>query len=116
VFLQEMDRVVPWSALEELIAPYYSGGRTGRPPVALQTMLRLHFVQQWFNLSDQAMEEALFDVPLYREFAGLYAHGRLPDESTILRFRHRLERHKLAEQMLATVNAARWTRHTRCKG
>ena len=104
VFLQEMDKVVPWSALEELIAPYYSEGRMGRPPFALQTMLRLHFVQQWFNLSDQAMEEALFDVPLYREFAGLDAHGRLPDESTILRFRHRLERHKLAEQMLATVN------------
>ncbi|WP_246855432.1 IS5 family transposase [Pseudomonas aeruginosa] len=104
VFLQEMDRVVPWLALEELIAPYYSEGRTGRPPFALQTMLRLHFIQQWFSLSDQAMEEALFDVPLYREFAGLNAHGRLPDESTILRFRHRLERHKLAEQMLATVN------------
>ncbi|MDH0496106.1 IS5 family transposase [Comamonas aquatica] len=104
VFLQEMEKVVPWSALEELISPYYSEGRTGRPPFALQTMLRLHFIQQWFNLSDQAMEEALFDVPLYREFAGLDAHGRLPDESTILRFRHRLERHKLAEQMLATVN------------
>jgi IS5 family transposase len=83
------------------LPPTESGGR---PPFALLTMLRLHFVQQWFNLSDQAMEEALFDVPLYREFAGLDAHGRLPDESTILRFRHRLERHKLAEQMLATVN------------
>ena len=64
VFLQEMEKVVPWSALEELISPYYSEGRTGRPPFALQTMLRLHFIQQWFNLSDQAMEEALFDVPL----------------------------------------------------
>lgn len=67
-------------------------------------MLRLHFLQQWFKLSDLGMEEALFDTPLYRDFAQLDAHGRLPDESTILRFRHRLERHKLAEQMLATVN------------
>lgn len=104
VFLQEMERVVPWAALVELIAPYYSEGRSARPPFALQSMLRLHFIQQWFNLSDQAMEEALFDVPVYRELAGLDAHGRLPDESTILRFRHRLEKHKLAEQILVTVN------------
>ena len=113
-FLQEMDKVVPWSALEELIAPYYSEGRTGRPPFALQTMLRLHFIQQWFNLSDQAMEEALFDVPLYREFAGLDAHGRLPDESTILRFRHRLERHKLAEQMLWPRSTPCWNKRACC--
>ena len=104
-FLSEMDLVVPWAALVELIAPYYPEGRQGRPPFALETMLRVHFMQQWFTLSDPAMEEAFFDVPLYREFAQLDAHGRLPDESTILRFRHRLEEHKLAEQMLATVNA-----------
>lgn len=67
-------------------------------------MLRVHFMQQWFNLSDLAMEEAFFDTPLYREFAQLDTQGRLPDESTILRFRHRLEAHKLADQMLATVN------------
>ena len=104
-FLSEMDLVVPWAALVELIAPYYPEGRQGRPPFPLETMLRVHFMQQWFTLSDPAMEEAFFDVPLYREFAQLDAHGRLPDESTILRFRHRLEEHKLAEQMLATVNA-----------
>lgn len=103
-FLFEMDRVVPWDALVELIAPYYPEGKNGRPPFALETMLRVHFMQQWFTLSDPAMEEAFFDVPLYREFAKLDAHGRLPDESTILRFRHRLEEHKLAEQILATVN------------
>lgn len=74
VFLDEMERVVPWAALEALIAPYYSEGRTGRPPFALQTMLRLHFIQQWFNLSDQAMEEALFDFlsrVWFRALAGL---------------------------------------------
>ena len=100
-FLQQMETVVPWAALVELIAPYYSEGRNGRPPFAPETMLRVHFMQQWFNLSDPAMEEAFFDTPLYREFAQLDAFGRLPDESTILRFRHRLEKHKLADQILA---------------
>ena len=103
-FLAQMERVVPWAALVELIAPYYPEGKNGRPPFALETMLRIHFMQQWFSLSDPAMEEAFFDTPLYREFAQLDAHARLPDESTILRFRHRLERHKLADQILATVN------------
>ena len=103
-FLAEMAAVVPWAALVELIAPCYPEGRNGRPPFALETMLRVHFMQQWFTLSDPAMEEAFFDVPLYREFAQLDANGRIPDESTILRFRHRLEKHKLAEQILATVN------------
>ena len=104
-FLAQMERVVPWAALVDLIAPYYPEGTTGRPPFALESMLRIHFMQQWFSLSDPAMEEAFFDTPLYRAFAQLDAHGRLPDESTILRFRHRLEQHKLAEQILATVNA-----------
>lgn len=104
VFLEQMDQVVPWAALVELIAPYYPEGRTGRPPFSLSTMLRIHFMQQWFTLSDPGMEEAFFDTPLYREFAQLEEFSRLPDESTILRFRHRLEKHKLAEQILVTVN------------
>jgi transposase, IS5 family len=103
-FLDQMEHVVPWAALVELIAPFYPEGRTGRPPFSLVTMLRIHFMQQWFSLSDPAMEEAFFDTPLYREFAKLEEFGRLPDESTILRFRHRLEKHKLAEQILLTVN------------
>ena len=103
-FLEQMEQVVPWVALVELIAPYYPEGRTGRPPFSLLTMLRIHFMQQWFTLSDPGMEEAFFDTPLYREFANLEEFSRLPDESTILRFRHRLEKHKLAEQMLLTVN------------
>ena len=104
VFLEQMDQVVPWAALEELIAPYYPEGRKGRPPFSLLTMLRIHFMQQWFNLSEPAMKEGFFDTPVYREFAQLEEFARLPDESTILRFRHRLEKHKLAEQILATVN------------
>jgi IS5 family transposase len=103
-FLEQMDQVVPWAALVELITPYYPEGRTGRPPFELEAMLRTHFMQQWFNLSDPAMEEAFFDIPLYREFAQIQELSRLPDESTILRFRHLLEEHKLSEQILLTVN------------
>jgi len=103
-FLGQMELVVPWHALVDLIAPFYPEGRTGRPPFSLEAMLRTHFMQQWFTLSDLAMEEAFFDTPIYREFAKLDAWGRLPDESTILRFRHRLEKHKLAEQVLGVVN------------
>lgn len=104
IFLEQMDRVVPWSRLVDLIAPHYPAGRTGRPPFEIETMLRTHFLQQWFNLSDPAMEEAFFDTPLYREFVGLADNVRLPNESTILRFRHRLEKHGLAAQMLAEIN------------
>ena len=105
-FLAEMERVVPWAALVALIAPYAPEGKRGRPPFAVETMLRIHFLQQWFNLSDPAMEEALYDTPMFREFAGLdMGEDRLPDESTILRFRHLLEAHNLSLQILATVNA-----------
>jgi IS5 family transposase len=104
-FLDEMQRVVPWAELIALIEPHYPKGKTGRPPMGIATMLRVHFLQQWFGLSDPAMEEALHDVPLYREFADLEGPmRRLPDESTILRFRHLLEKHGLAAPMLATVN------------
>ena len=104
-FLDEMQRVVPWAELIALIEPHYPKGKTGRPPMGIATMLRIHFLQQWFGLSDPAMEEALHDVPLYREFADLEGPmRRLPDESTILRFRHLLEDHGLAAPMFATVN------------
>lgn len=113
-FLDEMNHVVPWAALVALILPYYPAGQLGRRPFSLETMLRIHFMQQWFGLSDPAMEEALFDVPLYREFAQLDSWtSRLPDESTILRFRHRLEKNKLAEQILAVVNAPSSTKNAK---
>ena len=105
-FLGEMERVVPWGDLVALIAPYMPEGRRGRPPFAIEAMLRIHFMQQWFTLSDPAMEKALHDVPLFRDFAGLGGwNDRLPDESTILRFRHLLEEHKLAPDILKTINA-----------
>ena len=104
-FLDEMDRVVPWSDLVAQIAPFMPEGKRGRPPFPVESLLRIHFMQQWFTLSDPAMEEALHDMPLFRDFAGLGGwDDRLPDESTILRFRHVLEKHKLAERILATVN------------
>ena len=108
IFLQEMDAVVPWAELVALIEPHAPkpGPKGGRPGFAVETMLRIHFLQQWFNLSDPAAEEALHDVPVFRDFAGLdIGIDHLPDESTILRFRHLLEKHALAEQMLAAVNA-----------
>lgn len=96
---------MPWSKLIALIEPHYPKGKTGRPPIPVATMLQIHFMQQWFGLSNPAMGEALYDVPLYRDFAGLDGGmTRLPDESTILRFRHLLEAHGLAVQMFALVN------------
>jgi IS5 family transposase len=88
-----------------VVEPHAPRAKTGRPPFAIETMLRIHYLQQWFGLSDPAMEEALHDVPLYREFTGLGdGASRLPDESTILRFRHLLEAHDLAVDMLRVVN------------
>ena len=105
-FLDEMNLVIPWSQLLGLIAPDAPAGKTGRPPFATEVMLRIHLLQQFFGHSDPAMEEALHDIPLYREFAKLDAGiTRLPDESTILRFRHMLEQNDLGAQILAAVNA-----------
>ena len=105
-FLDAMEKVVPWRELVALIEPYApESGRRGQQPFAVQTLLRIHFMQQWFNLSDPAMEEALHDIPMFRDFAGLsHWDERIPSESSILRFRHLLERHKLAEQILLVVN------------
>jgi IS5 family transposase len=103
-FLEQMERVVPWAVLVQIVEPHYPKAKTGRPPFGIETMLRIHYLQQWFGLSDPAMEEALHDVPLYREFAKLGSMARLPDETTILRFRHLLERHDLATDMLRVVN------------
>ena len=112
VFLAEMDQVVPWRALLGLIKPHYpKQGRPGRQPYPLTTMLRIHFLQQWYALSDPAMEEALYDTPVMRRFAQLGGLADIPDETTILNFRRLLETHGLAAQMLAQVN-----RHLARKG
>jgi transposase, IS5 family len=104
-FLEAMEQVVPWAELEALVEPYYPKGENGRPPVGLSLMLRVYFLQQWFNLSDPGAEDALYESPALRRFAGVdLGRAPAPDESTILQFRHLLEKHELGEAMLHTVN------------
>lgn len=105
-FLAEMEAVIPWSRLLAVIEPHYPKAAQGRPPHPLPRMLRIHFMQQWFNLSDPAMEDALYDSESMRHFAGIdLTVDLVPDETTILRFRHLLEKHQLAEQLFAEVRA-----------
>ena len=107
-FLGQMQAVVPWKALIDLIEPYYpkTGSKGGRPPYPLETMLRIHLMQQWYDLSDPAMEDALIEVPTMRRFAGIdLISDRIPDETTILSFRHLLEKHNLGKQIFETVEA-----------
>lgn len=107
-FMSEMSLVMPLAELVSLITPnaFTPGAKDAGAPFAVETLLRIHFVQQWFNLSDAAMKEALHDTALLREFVGLDAgEDNLPDESTLLRFRHLLEAHNLSLHILATVNA-----------
>jgi len=104
-FLSEMEAVVPWTRLLAVIEPHYPKAGNGRRPFDLSAMLRIHFMQQWFSYSDAAMEEALHDMPLLRRFAGLDAGtDAMPDETTILNFRHLLERHQLPDRLFAEVN------------
>ncbi len=106
VFLAEMSAVVPWPALEALIEPHYPklGPQGGRRPFPLPVMLRIYCLQQWYNLSDPGAEEALYDIQSMRTFAGLdLGSGAIPDETTILNFRHLLERHDLTKAIFAAV-------------
>ena len=109
LLLDDINLLVPWTELISLIEPFYAktgGAKGGRPAFPVEAMLRIHFLQQWFGLSDPAMEEALHDTTVYCEFARLDpGSARLPDESTVLRFRHLLEAHQLSSQLLATINA-----------
>jgi IS5 family transposase len=107
VFLAEMDQVMPWSMLEAIIEPHYpKAGRRGRPPMPLSTMLRIHFMQQWYALSDPGMEDGLYEIESMRRFARLdLGDDALPDETTILKFRRLLEAHGLASRLLEAVNA-----------
>src|SRR3712207_796220 len=101
-----MEQVVPWPRLVARLAPLYPKGDRGRPPVPLERMLRLHFLQQWYALADQAMEEALYDSQAMRGFAGIdLAVDAVPDETTILNFRHWLERHDLSRSLFDEVRA-----------
>ena len=108
VFLSEMEVVVPWGRLLALIAPLYpkAGPKGGRPRMPLEVMLRVYFRQNWYALSDPAAEETLYDSEAMRRFAGIeLGYDRIPDETTILNFRHLLECHGLTETIFAEVNA-----------
>ena len=108
LFLSEMEAVVPWGRLLALIAPHYprAGSKGGRPPMPLETMLRVYFLQNWYALSDPMAEETLYDSEAMRRFAGIeLGDDRIPDETTLLNFRHLLERHGLSEAIFADVNA-----------
>ena len=103
-FLAEMEKVVPWSALEALIEPHYPKAGGGRRPYPLSSMLRTHLMQNWFGFSDPAMEEALYEITPLRHFAR-FRMSAIPDETTLLNFRHLLEKHDLASKILDAVNA-----------
>ena len=105
VFLAEMDRIVPWKRLCEVVASYYPKGETGRPPISLERMLRLYFLQQWFNLSDPGVEEGIYESVSMRRFIGIdLGIEPVPDETTLCKFRRLLEKHKLGKKLFEEVN------------
>jgi IS5 family transposase len=105
-FLAEMEAVVPWARLVERLQPLYPKGERGRPPIGLERMLRLYFVQQWYGLADEALEDALYDSQALRGFAGIELNrDAVPDATTVLHFRHWLERHDLTRALFDEVRA-----------
>ena len=111
IFLERMEDLVPWGKLEERIRPYYSRAGRGRRPYELSVMLRIHCVQLFYNLSDPGMEDMLYEVESVRRFAGLRLSGPLPDETTILNFRHLLEEQELGRGLFEEIN-----RHLESRG
>ena len=105
LFLERMDGLIPWQRLEDRIHPFYPKAGRGRHPYPLAAMLRIHCVQLFYNLSDPGMEDLLYESDPVRRFAGLKLTGYLPDETTILNFRHLLERHNLGQGLLEEINA-----------
>ena len=105
-FLGEMERVVPWGRLVALIEPHYPKGKRGRPPVGIERMLRLYFLQQWYGLADEALEDTLYDSQAMRSFAGIdLGLESVPDATTLLKFRHLLETQELTKRIFEEVGA-----------
>lgn len=109
-FLTRMDALVPWQRLIEALSPFYfpnAAGKRGRPPIGLERMLRIYFLQQWYALADEALEDAIYDSQAMRDFIGIdLAVERVPDATTLLRFRHRLETHALTQRIFEEINAS----------
>jgi len=105
-FLGEMEKVVPWARLCAVIEPHYPKGKRGRPPIGIERMLRIYFLQQWYALADEALEDALYDSQALRSFAGIdLSVEAVPDATTLLKFRHLLEAHDLTQKIFAKVGA-----------
>lgn len=104
IFLSRMEQILPWQNMVEVIEPFYPKAGNGRRPYPLETMLRIHCMQHWYNLSDGAMEDALYEIASMRLFARLSLDSALPDRTTIMNFRHLLEQHQLARQLFKTIN------------
>jgi len=105
-FLAEMEQIVPWTGLLALIEPFYPKGKRGRPPIGLERMLRIYFLQQWYTLADEALEDALYDSQALRHFAGIdLGVESVPDATTLLQFRHLLETHNVPKGILDEINA-----------
>jgi transposase, IS5 family len=107
IFLAKMEQVVPWSRLMEVIEPHYpKSGKRGRPPIGLERMLRMYFVQQWYGLADEAVEDAVYDSQALRQFLSIdLSQQSVPDATTLMGFRHLLEAHNLTQAMLIEINA-----------
>ena len=105
-FLDEMETIIPWEQLTEAIEPFYPNPQgAGRRPIGIERMLRIHFLQHWFNLSDPAVEESLYDSRAMRSFVGIdLGREPAPDETTICKFRHLMEKHNLGDQLFHLVN------------
>jgi IS5 family transposase len=106
VFLSQMEKSIPWALLVALIEPFYPTGKRGRPPIGIERMLRLYFVQLWYNFSDEGTEDALYDMPVLARFVGIdLTSERVPDSTTLKNFRHLLEENELAPKILDQINA-----------
>jgi len=107
IFLAKMEQVVPWSGLIAVVEPHYPrSGKRGRPPIGIERMLRMYFIQQWYGLADVAVEDAIYDSQALRNFCGIdLAVASVPDSTTLMDFRHLLEKNALPQAMLQSVNA-----------
>lgn len=103
-FLREMDAIIPWEEWVAKIAPYYPAGKRGRPPRGIEVMLRMYLLQIWFNLSDEGLEDAIYDIYAFQRFLGInFMEEQVPDATTLLKFRHLLEKHNICEALFKDV-------------
>ena len=104
-FLESMDEIIPWSNWVNIIMPYYYNNKRGRRPIDIETMLRMYLMQNWFNLSDQGIEDAIYDSYAMRNFLKInFIDCQVPDATTLLKFRHLLEEHHIGEKIFQDVN------------